>query len=181
MLERIKVISDVIVDSYFVVDAERNILDFNRAFHSMLPRAVARGLRGKKCYDVLHLEICKERCIAQECWNMNGHIRLDEISGTVAGMSSSQRFIISAMPIHDDTGQVIGAMELQRNVTDEALVQAKYQQQVEASTRQQAELQQELQARTARLLEVSRHLIKAQREVVRLRSEMFPLAPLTRK
>ena len=71
ILERIKAVSDIIVDSYFVVDRERTIIDFNRTFHAMLPRSVARGLRGKRCFDVLQLDICGERCIAQGCWKSN--------------------------------------------------------------------------------------------------------------
>ena len=51
---------DAIIDSWFVFDHERNIVDFNRAFFGMLPRNVARGLKGKKCYDVLELNICQE-------------------------------------------------------------------------------------------------------------------------
>jgi len=37
-------------DSYFVVDAERTIIDFTNRLLLHAPRALARGLRGKKCY-----------------------------------------------------------------------------------------------------------------------------------
>src|SRR5262245_33902065 len=63
-----KQMSDALIDSCVVVYTERNIVDFNRAFFGMLPRNVARGLKGKKCYEVLELNICKERCIAHQCW-----------------------------------------------------------------------------------------------------------------
>ena len=59
--------SDGIIDSYFIVDNDRNIVEFNRAFFSMLPRGVARGLKGKKCFDVLALSVCKDACIAHQC------------------------------------------------------------------------------------------------------------------
>ena len=84
-LAEFKRVSSAIVDSYFVVDTERRIVDFNRAFYALLPRAVARGLKGKHCYDVLELNICKSACIAEQCWNDNHQIRLDEISGNIAG------------------------------------------------------------------------------------------------
>jgi hypothetical protein len=48
-----KRVANAIVDSYFVVDTERRIVDFNRAFFALLPRQLARGLKGKHCYDVL--------------------------------------------------------------------------------------------------------------------------------
>jgi hypothetical protein len=165
--------SHIIIDSYFIVDRERTIVAVNRTFHAMLPRAVARSVKGKKCYDVLQLGICKEGCIAEQCWKANAHVRLDEIDGSVAGVGEAQRFILSAIPLRDGSGNLVGAMEVQRNVTDEALVQVKYQQQVEASTKQQAQLELELHRRTARLLEVSRRLLEAKRQLIRFRTDLF--------
>src|SRR5512137_1108463 len=106
MLDQIKGISEIIIDSFFVIDAERTILDFNRAFFAMLPRSVARGLRGKKCYDVLQLEICKDRCIAEHCWKTRKHVRLDEIQGRGAKTDKKLAFILSAMPFFADDGAV---------------------------------------------------------------------------
>ena len=37
-------VSSAIVDSYFVVDHERRIVDFNRAFFALLPRQLARAI-----------------------------------------------------------------------------------------------------------------------------------------
>ncbi len=165
--------SEIIIDSYFIVDMERNIIDFNRAFHSMLPRSVARNLKTKKCYEVLQLDICSDNCIARECWKTNRQVRLDEIKGHVLGEEASLRFILSAIPIRNEQGETIGAMEMQRNVTDEALVQTKYQKQVDASTRQQQELEEDLQTRTKRLLDVSRRLYDVQRALLRAKTDLF--------
>ena len=85
MLERISGISDVIIDSYFVIDAQRTIIHFNKLFFAMLPRAVTRQLKGKKCNEVLNLDICEERCIALQCWKAEKSLRFDEIGGVVAG------------------------------------------------------------------------------------------------
>jgi hypothetical protein len=165
--------ANLIIDSYFIVDRERTIVALNRTFHAMLPRAVARSAKGKKCYEVLQLGICKENCIAEQCWKANAHVRLDEIDGSVVGLGEPQRFILSAIPLRDENGNIIGAMEMQRNVTDEALVQIKYQQQVEASAKQQAQLELDLRGRTTRLLEVSRRLQEAERQVIRFRTDLF--------
>src|ERR1041385_3467696 len=102
--------SDVFTDSYFVVDAERNIVDYNRAFFSMLPRQVARGLKGKKCYEVLEHDICKTGCTANECGDQKRHVRLDEINSKVAGNEQPMRFILSAIPILDQNGNTLGAV-----------------------------------------------------------------------
>ncbi|MCC6746500.1 MAG: PAS domain-containing protein [Deltaproteobacteria bacterium] len=166
-------LAEVIIDSYFIVDTDRNIVDFNRAFHAMLPRALARNLKTKKCYEVLQLSICKDKCIAHECWKTGRQVRLDEITGRVAGEEGDLRFILSGIPIRSDEGQVIGAMEVQRNVTDEAIVQSKYQQQVDASARELKKLEEELQRRTKRLLEVSRRLGETQRALLRAKTDLF--------
>lgn len=165
--------AEVIIDSYFIIDVEHNIVDYNRGFVAMLPRAVARKLKTKKCHEVLQLDICKENCIAKQCWKLGRQVRLDEISGRIPGEPQEMRFILSCIPIHDEAGKVIGALEMQRNVTDEAMVQVKYQTQMEATSRKQSEMEEVLLHRTRRLLEVSRRLYRAQRDLLRAKTELF--------
>lgn len=171
--ESLRHFAEVIIDSYFIVDMEHNIVDFNRGFVAMLPRAVARKLKTKKCYEVLQLDICKDNCIAKQCWKLDRQVRLDEISGRVPGEPQEMRFILSCIPIRDTEGNIIGALEMQRNVTDEAMVQVKYQTQMEASSKRQAEMEETLLHRTRRLLEVSRRLNQTQRELLRAKTELF--------
>ena len=165
-LQEFKRVAPAIVDSYFVVDHERRIVDFNRAFYAMLPRHVARGLKGKHCFEVLELNICANECIAQQCWADNRHVRLDEISGNIAGESQKLRFILSAVPITDESGQHVGALEIQRNVTDEAEVQVKYQEMLETEARERERLATQIRARTKELLETNQLLLKTQKELL---------------
>jgi PAS domain-containing protein len=167
-LQEFKRVAPAIVDSYFVVDRERRIVDFNRAFYALLPRQMARGLKGKKCYEVIELNICRENCIAQQCWRDNRHVRLDEISGNVIGDTEAKkfRFILSAIPITDETGQHVGALEIQRNVTDEAEVQGKYQEMLETEARERERLATQIRARTKELLETNQLLLKTQKELL---------------
>jgi hypothetical protein len=165
-LTEMKRVANAIVDSYFVVDAERRIVDFNRAFFALLPRQVARGLKGKHCYEVLEHNICKTACIAQQCWADNRHVRLDEISSQVAGETTKLRFILSAVPITDERGVHVGALEIQRNVTDEAVVQVKYQEMLETEARERERLANQVRARTKELLETNQLLLKTQKELL---------------
>jgi PAS domain-containing protein len=166
-LQQFKTMSDVIIDSYFVVDADRTIVDFNRAFFAMLPRQVARGLKGKKCYDVLELNICKEACIAHQCWKEKRQVRLDEITGRIPnGDGGEMRFILSAVPITDAGGNPVGALEIQRNVTDEAMVQVKYQEMLETEARERERLAQQIRARTKELLDTNQMLLRVQKELL---------------
>ncbi len=166
-IAQFKQVSDAVIDSWFVVDNDRNIVDFNRAFFSMLPRNVARGLKGKKCYEVLELNICKDSCIAEQCWRDRRQVRLDEIKGSVAGAGGDEmRFILSALPIYDGNGNKVGALEIQRNVTDEATVQVKYQEMLESEARERERLAQQIRARTKELLETNQSLLKIQKELL---------------
>ena len=165
-LAQFKQISDVIIDSWFVVDNERNIVDFNRAFFSLLPRNITRGLKGRKCYEVLSLNICKDRCIAQQCWTDKKQVRLDEIDGRPAGSEKPMRFILSAIPILDEAGNPVGALEIQRDVTDEAVVQVKYQEMLDNEARERERLANQIRARTKDLLETNQTLLRLQKELL---------------
>jgi len=165
--------AEVLTDSYFIVDRDRNIVDFNRAFYAMLPRASARTLKSRKCYEVLKLNICKERCIAQQCWASAAAVRLDEIRGTVEGQDGEMSFILSAIPIRNAQGELIGAMEVQRNVTDESAVQNKYRRQVEVSENRLTELKEKLHQRSRRLLELSREVGRLQQALLKAKTSLF--------
>jgi PAS domain-containing protein len=166
-LAQFKQVSDSIIDSWFVVDNDRNIVEYNRAFFGMLPRAVARGLKGKKCYEVLELNICKEACIAQQCWRERRQVRLDEIKGRVPGSETGEmRFILSGLPIYDQNGNTVGALEIQRNVTDEATVQVKYQEMLETEARERERLAAQIRSRTKELLDTNQTLLKVQKELL---------------
>jgi PAS domain-containing protein len=169
LLERVKVISDVIIDGYFVLDAERTIIDFNQAFFAMLPRTVSRGLKGKKCHEVLSLDICEERCIAQQCWKAKKHIRLDEIEGKVVDTDRRFTFILSAIPFFEEDNKPQGALVIQRNVTDEAQVQLKYQEMLETEKRERERLMYIIRSRTKDLLDTSQRLLRIQKELLDIR------------
>jgi PAS domain-containing protein len=169
-LSEFKRVANAIVDSYFIVDTERRIVDFNRAFYALLPRQVARGLKGKHCFEVVEHNICHTECIAQQCWAAQRHVRLDEISSQIAGGAGEEnqrfRFILSAVPITDEAGNSVGALEIQRNVTDEAVVQVKYQEMLETEARERERLANQVRARTKELLETNQLLLKTQKELL---------------
>jgi PAS domain-containing protein len=168
-LEQFSRVGPALVDSYFIVDSERRIVDFNRAFYAMLPRSVARNLKGKKCFEVLELNICKDKCIAHQCWREARPVRLNEITGKVLGRDDDDanlRFILSAVPITDDSGEPVGALEIQRNVTDEAEVQLKYKAMLDAEARERERLAAQIRARTRELLKANQRLLKTQKELL---------------
>lgn len=167
-LREFQQVAPAIVDRYFVVDAERNIVEFNRPFYASLPRNVARGLRGKKCYEVIELEICRSACIAQSCWRQGRHARLDDIGARPAGHPEApeKRLIVSAVPIADERGEPVGALEIQRDVTDQTAIQSKYREMLESEASERERLIEQIRDRTSELLEANRRLLETQRELL---------------
>ena len=165
-LSQFKGIADAFIDSWFIVENERTIVDFNTAFRSMLPRQVARVAKGKKCFEVLELDICKDRCIGEQCWRDKRQVRLDEINGKPAQGEQQMRFVLSAIPILDDAGNAVGALEIQRNVTDEAVVQTKYQEMLDKEARERERLAVQIRTRTKELLETNQTLLRVQKELL---------------
>jgi PAS domain-containing protein len=171
--EGLKQFAEVLVDAYFVVDRERNIVAFNQAFRAMFPRSVARNLICKKCYEVLELSICKNRCIAEQCWSTQKQVRLDEIRGGVKGSQEERHAILSAIPLRDAEGNIVGALEVQRDVTDDVIVRKKYQQQSEQGSETVEELTRLLHERSRQLFERSRELDKLRLELFRAKTDLY--------
>jgi PAS domain S-box-containing protein len=126
-LEFIDRVGPVFFDSYFVVDRERKILKFNDGLVQLLGfrPAQKRRIAGTACYELLKLEICRERCIALKCLEKDGPVRMEEIRGK----TPDGRDIIlelSAIPLRDDAGRIEGVMVTHRDVTDERRLKTKY-------------------------------------------------------
>jgi len=173
VLALIRPIEEVIVDPFFVVDARRVVIHFNRAFVAMLPRAIARGLRGKKLEDVVEFHLPDDpKCIVTRCWEAGTAIRLDEIPGNLARGDIQMTFILSALPFYDEQGKPTAAMVVQRNVTDEAQVQTKYQEMLETTGRERDQLKQVIRERTKDLLATNDQLLRVQRELMALKRGM---------
>ena len=164
-VENFKEFSSAIVDAYFIVDRQKTIIDFNRVFYSLLPRAVARKLKGSLYTDIINYQI--KTCIAEQVWEQNRHVRLDEISGTITSDPDGKpmKFILSAIPLLDKN-EAIGAIILQRDVTDEAEVQVKYQEMLEKEAKERERLAVQVKVRTKELLETNQLLLKTQRELL---------------
>jgi PAS domain-containing protein len=168
-LQQFKVTSEAIIDSWFVCDADKHIVDYNRVFFAMFPRQEARTLKGRKCTDVLRLQMEPGADIIEQCWREKRHVRLDEIAGSPLGQpedAPKRRYVLSAIPIFDEEGAPVGALEIQRDVTDEALVQDKYRKMLDNEARERERLAGQIRSRTKELLDTNQLLLKVQKELI---------------
>lgn len=119
-LDAVRRLGPVLMDSYFVVDHERRISEFNKPLVDLLQLRPSerRNLPGTHCYDLLKLEICQDRCIALECLKKNAPVHMQEISGTTRD-GRKVLFTLSAVPLRDDSGAVTGVLVTQRETSDE--------------------------------------------------------------
>ncbi len=153
-------IKDVIIDAWCITDANGVIVDYNRLFFSMFPRNVARKLKGLTLPDVILLPID----IVREAIEQNQQVRFDEVVGSVIESQEEFRFILSAIPLHTDD-RIDGALVILRNVTDEALVQIKYQEMLEREARERELLKTELERRTERLIQLAERYYELKAQV----------------
>ena len=161
--------SDVIIDAYYIVDKDGHILEFNRMFYGLFPRNVARKLKGKTLGEVMEIE----RDIGAECMDAGRHVRLDEIVGRPKESEEAINMIMSGMPLRDGDETIIGALVILRNVTDEAMVQVKYQDMLETEARERQRLVEKVQERTRQLLTSNEALLGVQKELVDYKKELL--------
>lgn len=164
-IEAFRVISEVVFDAYFLTDAEGKITEYNHMFRSLFPRALARKLKGKTLTEVMELPLD----IVSETLAKRTHIRLDEIEARVQEMEE-YRFILSSIPLYDEAKELTGVLVLCRNVTDEAMVQLKYQEMLESEAKQRDILKDELKRRTESLINLGKKYF-ALKEKIRQRAK----------
>ncbi len=144
-------IKDVVIDAWCITDASGVITDYNRVFFSLFPRNVARKLKGLTLPEVLAMPVN----IVAEAITQNRQVRFDEVVAAILETAEEFRFILSAIPLLDEAQNLEGALVIMRNVTDEAMVQIKYQEMLEREARERELLKAELVRRTERLIQVS--------------------------
>ena len=141
-------IADAMVDAAVVVDPELRLLHFNRAFTKMVGRR-PRELEGEHaiCHRVLGLTSCSDGCVALRALKAGRPIRVDEVGTS----NDTFRVNVSAVPIHDAEGALLGILECYRDVTGESRMQSRYKDLLDVERRQNEILQEQVRLRTADL------------------------------
>ncbi|MBU1219461.1 PAS domain-containing protein [Myxococcota bacterium] len=168
--EAFEIINDIIIDSWFSTDAQGQITGYNRMFYSLFPRAIARKLKGIKLQDTMDISVD----IVSEAITQKRQVRFDEINAVIPEVGEF-RFIMSAIPVTDEGGQITGTVVIMRNVTDEAMVQVKYQEMLDREARERELLRDELNRRTESLIEISKKYFELRASIKkRLKGQLSP-------
>lgn len=108
-------ILDSVADGVFTVDKDWKISSFNRAAET-ITGWTAEEVVGKQCSGIFHSSVCGEACILQRSINegreiIDRSIFITQKAGTTIPVS------ISAAPLLDFDGEVIGGVETFRDIT----------------------------------------------------------------
>jgi PAS domain S-box-containing protein len=153
MIEQIKQLLEGSVDAAVVLDTERHILYYNRAYEA------STGLRGRQlaqrvaagahCYEVFPLEICQTDCLGCKARDVARALRVDEIKA-VRGDGEEMTFIVAAVPVTLPDGTMV-IIETYRDVTADVRIQRRLKSLLERERQAKQSLEDEVRDRTAEL------------------------------
>lgn len=158
-------VQGALLDPCVLVDRERRMVAFNRAFFMLFPRRQARQLEGRVFDEALSLRFKGDALSPVDaCFERSGAVRFDEIEGEV---SEGRRFhfIVSATPLMEAEVHV-GAWVMLRDVSDEVEMQIKYQDMLKVESQARGELEGQLRERTVELLASNDKLNELQSELM---------------
>ncbi|MEL7642080.1 MAG: sigma 54-interacting transcriptional regulator [Solidesulfovibrio sp.] len=109
-------IMESLADGVFTVDTEFTITFFNRAAGAIAGIAPAEAL-GRKCWEVFHSSLCDGACALGAC--IRDDATLSEKTIFIVRPDGCKVTVsISAAPLRDATGRIVGGVETFRDISD---------------------------------------------------------------
>jgi PAS domain S-box-containing protein len=105
-----------IADGVFTVDLDWNITFFNDAASRIIGIPRERAM-GRKCWDVFHSSLCDGACVLKTCMAEGGRMANRSVYFIRPG-GEKVAVSISAAPLKDASGTLIGGVETFRDLTD---------------------------------------------------------------
>ena len=105
-----------IADGVFTVDTDWNITYFNESAQR-ITGIVEDDALGRKCWDVFRSNICDGQCAVEHCLKAGKRITNKSIF-IVRGDGTKLPVSISASPLTNGNGQIIGGVESFRDLTE---------------------------------------------------------------
>lgn len=164
VLEQVRELLEGSVDAAVILDGERRILYYNRAYQELTGlrgRALEKRIKqGAHCYEVFPLEICENACLGCRAREVSRPLRVDEIRA-MRGDGEELTFIVAAVPLAD--GKII---ETYRDVTADVRIQRRLQELLKRERQQKEILEDKVVERTGELEAAMAELRQAQAQLV---------------
>ncbi len=153
---------DGLTDAAVIVDPSLRPLAWNAPYMQTVGLRARRFGKvaaepGTRCCDLFELEVCESSCLAKRVLETGRSLRMDELRGSSkvreadAGEPEESTLIVSAVPVHNDAGEVAAVLEMYRDVTAEARIQTRYKYLLDQERRRAEILEEQVKERTAEL------------------------------
>jgi len=162
----LKAALDASGDAAVILDEERHILYYNRAYRNAAGargRLLAQGARGVHCYDVLALEVCERACMGCRARDLGRPIREEMVRAVAVGEGDSEpaTLAVTAAPL---PGGLM--LETYRDVTADEQIRRRYKILLEQERKANEVLEETVRARTAELLAASEELKRTHAQLI---------------
>ncbi len=147
--EAVRSLLEAGTDAAVVLDSERRILYYNRAYQlasGNRGRALQEAAeQGKRCFEVFPLEVCQTACVGCRARELGRPLRVEMVSAT-RGDGEALTLSVTAAPL---PGGLI--VETYRDITADVRIQRKYKVLLDHERRAKEILEEEVKARTEEL------------------------------
>ncbi|OEU49668.1 MAG: hypothetical protein BA861_00035 [Desulfobacterales bacterium S3730MH5] len=149
--QKMRATFDAIRDNINVVDLDFNLTDVNDALIKAFGLPVDQSVLGRKCFDVLkgRKDICPDCAVADAYRTKAPVCRTSTSEDEVS--TGGRSFEISTYPIMDDDGNITGAVEFGRDITERKDAE-------EALRKARNELERRVKERTAEVSTINKEL-----------------------
>ena len=182
-LDRTKTLAGAVRDPWFIVDADRNIRDYNEAFEALVRRGPAggegpaEGPEGRKCYELLGLSMCRDDCIALQAIRQGGPARRDDVAGHVIGLTGTPGSTgggevllrAGAAPLTDLEELPAGALVVYQDVLDAGREREAHSEELQTAAARRQELERALKQRTRELLAAHEEASRFEQQLAEVR------------
>jgi signal transduction histidine kinase len=163
VLEHVKALLEGSVDAAVILDPDRRLLYYNRAYEALSGlrgRQLAQRVKeGARCYEIFPLEICETNCVGCKAREVGRPLRFDEIRALRSEAGSSDEnerltFIVAAVPLENGS-----TIETYRDVTADVRIQRRLKVLLERERRAKEILEEQVRERTSELKQAQAQLV----------------------
>ena len=162
--EHVKALLEASLDAGVVLDHERRILYYNRAYQmasGARGRALAQAAEnGTHCYDVFPLDVCATAGVGCRARELGRPLRVELVKAQ-RGDGEEVTLAVSATPIGEDM-----FVELYRDMTADVRIQRKYKTLLGHERRAKEVLEEEVRTRTAELMVAAEELKQTHAQLI---------------
>ncbi len=120
-----RMLLDVLLDAYCIVDTANNVVDFNTAFTDLCGESYRKIKKIGNFCELIKTELCPGQCPSKQIVTSGQPLRLDELKGSSKAFPELH-LILGGVPVLGANKELLGSLITIRDVTAENELQKKY-------------------------------------------------------